>query len=252
MTKIEPSSLRAPLSDEQDAAGETYYSDEQFRTIAASFKIKPGVDLDKLRARLERCAWIYVAFAAHRPRSLGPSERKRALHSLHKIAEKLLAALDVVQANTRIGEDILGAAVALAKRDGLPDFGPELMRYESIPPGDPISMPVWHGTAANQIKKIYEDLRWLVRVLSETERRAKQDIRPAGKRADLPQHEFVCGIERIYQETALSPRRPRFDPISDEERGELLDLLDTCLFPLGVNMTRSALLGLYRRATVRM
>jgi hypothetical protein len=249
LTEIEPSGLRAPLSDEQGAAGETYYSDEQFRRIAASFKIKPGVDLDKLRARFECCAWIYVAFAAHRPRSLGPSERKRKLHSLHKTAEKLLATLDVVQANARTAADILGAADALAKRDGLPDFGPELIPYESIPPGDPMSMPVWQGAAAKQIKKIHEDLRWFVRILKEALERTKQDIRPAGKRADLPQHEFVCGIERIYQETALAPGKPYFDPISDEERGELLNLLDTCLFPLGVNMTRSALLGLHRRAT---
>ena len=90
-----------------------------------------------------------------------------------------------------------------------------------------------------------------VRVLQEAEGRVQQDIRPAGNRPDQDQHEFVCSIERIYQQAALEPRRPNFDPILEEERGELLDLLNACLLPLGVKMTRSALLGLYRRATER-
>jgi hypothetical protein len=248
-TQVRRSGVRAPIPDEQYAAGETYYTKDHLRRIFRSFKAKPDTDLDWLRDEIERCAWVYVAFSDHhRPRSIEPSERKRRLNSFRKRAEAFLAAAEAVGANMRLAEDIRGAADALAKRDGLPDFGPELIRYESIPPGDPISMPVWHGAAEKQIKKTHDGLRWFVRVLREAEARAQQGIRPAGNRADLPQHEFVCGIERVYQKTALEPRRPNFDPISEEERGELLDLLNACLLPLGVNMTRSALLGLYRRA----
>jgi hypothetical protein len=85
-------------------------------------------------------------------------------------------------------------------------------------------------------------------VLDEAERAIQLAIKPAGNRADEALHDFVRNIFSVYQEAAVDPRNPYYDGELGEEQGEFLDFLNTCLLPLEVNMTFSALLGLYRRA----
>ena len=48
--KLEKSGVRAPLSDEEDAAGKTYYTNDDFNRIVATFRAKPGTNLDQTSA----------------------------------------------------------------------------------------------------------------------------------------------------------------------------------------------------------
>jgi len=168
---------------------------------------------------------------------------------LRSKAEAFAEALDAARSSIWLTEDIRGASVELVRRkEALPDYLPEPIEYDSCPPGNPITLQSWGGPAQEQIKKVRGALHWFVEVLRLAEARAQQGIRPASRRADEPLYEFLFGIEQLYEQAACNPTRPHFDPIEEVERGELLDLINACLAPLGVNMTRSALLALYRRA----
>lgn len=116
------------------------------------------------------------------------------------------------------------------------------------PPNSPTEGKSWYSAIENKINKMYDDVRWLVRVLREAESRIERDIQPAAKRSDEALYGFIQRIHPIYQELAVNPKAPYFDAIADQEEGEFLKFLDACLRPLGVNKTHSALRGLYRRA----
>jgi hypothetical protein len=248
-TRITPG-LRAPLSDDHDAAGETYYGPDHLAVIDRSFEAKPNADLAEFRRKIERQAWLYVAYEHGKTRRPLPSDRKRHIAKLRKRAAAFAEALDSARSSIWLAEDIRGAAEKLARRkEALPSYPPDLIEYESCPPGDPVILQSWGRPAEEQIKTVYDELQWFLEVLRLAEMRAQQAIRPASPRADEPLHEFICGIERLYEQTASNPTRPYFDPTEDVQRGELLDLINACLTPLGVNLTRSALLALYRRAT---
>ena len=237
------------MDDKSQAECPRYHNDDITR-IGASYCLTKEAGLPVwpiwFKERLERIAWIYTQAKAEKKLST-PSTTKRDAEALRTQTRRLAASLEKAREDDRLKQEISVAAKELAGIYGLPDFEPEAITYESIPPGDPITRKSW--PVDRQMQQAGRTIDWLVAVFDTVLCRMTEEMGHPGNRADEDLHEFIRAIDSLYRETAADPRNPYFDPISGVEKGELLGLLHACLYPLGIYLEGSALLGRWQRAT---
>ena len=221
------------------------YADDDIARIAASYRLRSD-DVWPIwfKERLERIAWIYRETKAEEKPAI-PSATIRRMEALRQRARYLTTILDA--ADFRLQGELDLAARELADMYGLPDFEAEVVVYESIPPGDPITKTRW--PVERQLYKSRQAVDYLVAVFDTALRRMTDEKEPGGNRADEHLHEIVRALDSFYRETAADPRNPYFDSVSGVEKGELLSLLHASLYPLGVHLdSSSALLSRWQRA----
>jgi hypothetical protein len=233
-----------------------YVNDDIIR-IASSYRLKcqDAVWPIWFKERLERIAWIFrEARAEVKPAT--PSTTMEHLDRLRQRVRYLITQLE--KADFQLQGELELAAKELADMYGLPDFEAETIVYESIPPGNPITKNRW--PVERQIRKSRQALDYLLAVFDIAYRRMTDEKEPGGNRPDEHLHELVRAIDGFYRETAADPR----DPYSDDEaatkpgrgdgaRGELLELMHSVLWPLGVEeKSPVGLLNLWKRATGRV
>ena len=56
--------IRAPLTEEEGANGQMYYSEGNIKSILQTFKPRSDLDRDEFVRRLENAAWLFVNLAA--------------------------------------------------------------------------------------------------------------------------------------------------------------------------------------------
>jgi hypothetical protein len=132
---------------------------------------------------------------------------------------------------------------ALANRTSVPDVPGEVQRTlhrtcEALVEAEKL---IGHTVAVAELKKTTRERK-----------HAKPGRKAAGRRADEPLHDFVRFLDQVYEELAENPRSPgTVDRSSDAKGGELVELLDACLRPLGQIYETDGIVSLWRRATGR-
>ena len=243
--------IRGPLTEEELASGQRYYSDTDISRIHQTFKARPNLDQDNFARRLETAARWFAELAAAK-KGKPPSESQREWERRAELIRTALAALE--QMDIRAQSDLAYAADELARRTGeLPDFGPtkiELPALPGIEPGLSDNMSVWPVEA--QIQKSMDSLNWLHQCLLEATSRATKEKSKPGNRPNESKHFFYRTAVAAYRDAAQQPKNPLKDRISGHLCGEVLDFIEACLKPLGVADSRGVIYDTYYRAGAKM
>ena len=230
--------IRAPLTEEEEASGQMYYSEGNIKSILQTFKPRSDLDRDEFVRRLENAAWWFVNLAAA-DKAKPPSTSQRKWEQRARKIEGLLA--DFGQMSGWERGDLEYAAEHLAQRTGaLPDLAPERIELPPVPGAEPSPSDyttVW--PVAEQIEKSLATLRWLRECVIEAALWAEYQKATSGNRPIEAKHDFYRTVFSIYEEAAENPRDPYKDPTKETPSGEVLDMLQACLQPLGVLDSKS-------------
>lgn len=230
------------------------YTTGQIGRILSTVKWGSDVQSDKIQRQIQNAAWLYEPYRRLLLEEGRPSDRERRLQPVLK---KLRAASAAVQGLSSADLDHLNSAGQdLGKTEGrLPDVEPERVTLPP-PPGqtEPDCMNIWDG--ARQIDAGLERLNWLVRCVERAiERVGREKLPHGGAVADDPLHAVIRKLNKTYLEYAADPRTPGTN-IGDGSResrtwrqSELLDFLEAALCSLGIQKSREAIYGDWRRAT---
>ena len=239
--------IRAPLTKEEEAGGQRYYSEGNIESILQTFKPRSDLDRDEFARRLENAAWRFVNLAAAE-KAKPPSTLQRDWEQRARKIERLLANFDQMSGWERA--DLEWAAEQLAQRTGaLPDLAPDTIELPPVPGAEPSPSDyttVW--PVAEQIEKSLATLRWLRECVTEAALWAEYQKTTPGNRSIEEKHEFYRTVFSIYEEAAENPRNPYKDPTKGTPSGEVLDLLEACLRPLGVLDSKSGIHATRERA----
>jgi hypothetical protein len=267
--------VREPIPESEWIERRTlYYNDAQRQKILSTFERRLGADD---RSFLD-CLEIEACFFVHKARSVRkephrPHEANRDRDSIIRTAKDLIGAIEKLSVPAR--EDISLAATQLARAnhkfgETIPsnviryDGVTNVIRYDSV-----ISDEVYvREFNTNQwITRIKTDLEWLARCSEHANSRNLAPIRiktpdghslesltwslpPAGNRADGPLLAFIEAIVSAYADHAKRPAKPKYNKTKkadSEPEGELLDLIHTCLAPLGITKNKAAVFKILER-----
>ncbi len=239
--------IRAPLTEEEEASGQMYYSEVNIKDILQTFKPRSDLDRDKFVRRLENAAWWFVNLAAT-DKAKSPSTLQREWEQRARKIEELLANFAQMSGGER--GDLEWAADQLAQRTGaLPDLAPDRIELPPVPGAEPSPSDyttVW--PVAEQIEKSLVALRWLHECVTEAALWAEYQKADPGNRPIEAKHDFYRTVVRIYEEAAEDPQNPQEDRTEGTFSGEMLDMLQACLKPLGVHDSESIIYKTYYRA----
>ncbi len=237
--------IRAPLTEDEVANGQTYYSEADINHILGIFASRPDLDRDEFVGRLEKAAWLFVNLAAT-DKAKPPSTLQREWEHRARKIEGLLADFSQMSGGER--GDLEYAADQLAQRTGaLLDLAPPVPGAEPSPSDFTTVWPV-----AEQIEKSMATLRWLRECVTEAALWAEYQKANPGNRPIEAKHDFYRTVVRIYQEAAENPRNPQKDWLDGFFFGEVLDMLQACLEPLGVPDSKSIIYATYYRAGAKL
>ena len=238
--------IHAPLTEDEVANGQTYYSEADINHILGIFASRPDLDRDEFVGRLEKAAWLFVKLAAT-GKAKPPSTLQREWEQRARKIEKLLA--DFARMSGFERGDLEYAADQLAQRTGaLLDLAPPVPGAEPSPSDFTTVWPV-----AEQIEKSLAAVRWLGECVTEAALWAAYQKADPGNRPIEEKHDFYRTVVRIYQEAAENPRNPQKDRLDDGIFfGEVLDMLQACLKPLGVHDSESIIYKTYYRAGAKL
>ncbi len=243
--------IRAPLTKEEEAGGQRYYSEGNIESILQTFKPRSDLDRDEFARRLEDAAWRFVNLAAAE-KAKPPSTLQRDWEQRARKIERLLANFDQMSGWER--GDLEYAAEQLAQRTGeLPDLEPGRVDLPPVPgaessPAD--YMMVWPVT--EQIEKSLAAVRWLHECVTEAALWAGYQKENPGNRPIEAKHDFYRTVVSIYEAAAEDPRNPQKDRITGDPSGEVLDTLQACLQPLGVTDSKSIIYKTYYRVGAKL
>ncbi len=239
--------IRAPLTEEEEASGQIYYSEGSIKSILQTFKPRSDLDRDKFVRRLENAAWLFVNLAAA-GKAKPPSTLQLKWEQRARKIEGLLADFGQMSGGER--GDLEYAAEQLAQRTGaLPDLAPDTIELPPVPGAEPSPSDyttVW--PVAEQIEKSLATLRWLRECVTEAALWAEYQKADSGNRPIEEKYDFYRTVVSIYEEAAENPRNPYKDPTKGTPSGEVLDLLEACLRPLGVLDSKSGIHATRERA----
>ncbi len=239
--------IRAPLTEEEEASGQIYYSEGNIKSILQAFKPRSDLDRDEFVLRLENAAWRFVNLAAT-DKAKPPSTLQRDWKQRARKIEGLLA--DFGQMSGWERGDLEYAAEQLAQRTGsLPDLAPERIELPPVPGAEPSPSDyttVW--PVAEQIEKSLATVRWLHECVTEAALWAGYQKANPGNRPIEEKYDFYRTVVSIYEEAAENPRNPYKDRTKGTPSGEVLDMLQACLQPLGVRDSKSIIYATCGRA----
>jgi hypothetical protein len=247
------SAVRKPIPEAEWRTNSFYYDEAQQALILDSVERKPEADDQSFLHQLEISAGIYVSKSWSSTKNpQRPYETNRDREIIISNARQLLDLMAKLSVQAR--EDTLAAAKQLARTNHelgeiIPKNG---VFYESLTPGEQLKTLEWDVN--RWVTRIETDLKWLIAALEYANQRnfvLKTDPRgvepprwqlpPAGNRADGPFLEFMEAIIFAYAAQAKRPIKPVYDRAKSEPEGELLDLIHTCLSPLGAKKSKLAL-----------
>ena len=246
-------SIRAPLTEEEEASGQMYYSEGNIKSILQTFKPRSDLDRDEFVRRLETAAWLFVNLAAT-DKAKSPSTSQRKWEQRARKIEGLLA--DFGQMSGWERGDLEYAAEQLAQRTGsLPDLAPERIELPPVPGAEPSPSEyttVW--PVAKQIEKSLAAVRWLGECVTEAALWAEYQKATPGNRPIEAKHDFYHTVASIYEEAAEGSWYPQKDGTEGtlSGSGEVLDMLQACLEPLGVPDSRSVISATYDRTVKKL
>ncbi len=193
--------IRAPLTKEEEAGGQRYYSEANIEGILQTFKPRSDLDRDEFVRRLEDAAWRFVNLAAAE-KAKPPSTLQRDWDRRAKKIEGLLS--DFGQMSGWERGDLEYAAEQLAQRTGeLPDLEPGRVDLPPVPGVEPSPsdyMMVWPVT--EQIEKTLTALRWLRECVTEAAMWAKYQKADSG----ILTHALESVAQRLQGLGAIRPR----------------------------------------------
>ncbi len=237
--------IRDPLTRDEEANGQTYYNEAYINRILGQFASHPDVDRAEFARRLENAAWWFVNLAAA-DKAKPPSTLEREWKQRARKIEELLANFAQMSGGER--GDLEYAADQLAQRTGaLLDLAPPVPGAEPSPSDFTTVWPV-----AEQIEKSLAAVRWLGECVTEAALWAAYQKADPGNRPIEEKHDFYRTVVRIYDEAAENPRNPHKDPLDGIFFGEVLDMLQACLKPLGVHDSESIIYKTYYRAGAKL
>ncbi len=239
--------IRAPLTEGEETSGQTYYSEGNIKSILQTFKPRPDLDRDEFVRRLENAAWRFVNLAAT-DKAEPPSTLQLKWEQRARKIEGLLA--DFGQMSGWERGDLEYAAEQLAQRTGeLPDLEPgrvDLLPVPGVEASPSDYMMVW------PVEKSLAAVRWLHECVTEAALWAGYQKATPGNRPIEAKHTFYRTAVNIYEEAAEDPRNPQKDRIRGDLSGEVLDMLQACLQPLGVLDSRSIIYETCDRAGAKL
>ena len=239
--------IRTPITDGDYDSGQRYYSESDIESIFQTFKPRSDLDRVEFVRRLENAAWWFVNLAAT-DKAKPPSTLQRDWVQRAKKIEGLLA--DFGQMSGWERGDLEYAAEQLAQRTGaLPDLAPDRIELPPVPGAEPSPSDyttVW--PVAEQIEKSLAAVRWLRECVTEAALWAEYQKADSGNRPIEEKHDFYRTVVSIYEEAAENPRNPYKDTTKETPSGEVLDLLEACLRPLGVLDSKSVIHATRERA----
>jgi len=216
-----------------------YTSDEKQR-ILDSVVWKQGADTSLILMQIERGAiWCAGLRQAHAERPDRPASKQLEFwHSLHSGLQDVNARLARVLDDSLIYMEI---ETALASRTAVVDV-PETVRQTLLRASEGL------GDAEKLVRHTIE---FAASEKTTRERKhAPAGRKAAGRRADKALHNFVRLLHRIYCESGENPRPPvTEDHSSGFKGGEIVQLLDACLRPIGLAYSSDGIVSLLRRAT---
>jgi hypothetical protein len=253
--RMRRSTVREPIPEGEERLTNSFYYDEAHQAlILDAFERKPESDDQSFLRRLEISAGFYVS------RSWARTKNPQRPHKMNRDRESIINSvrqcLDLMaKLSVQAREDAIAAAKQLARTNH--ELGEIIPRnvifYESVTPDKELeTLEEWD--VSRWVTRIETDLKWLMAALERANQRnfvLKTDPRgvepprwqlpPAGNRADGPFLEFMEDIIFAYAAQAKRPIKPVYDRAKSEPEGELLDLIHTCLSPLGAKKSKLAL-----------
>ncbi len=246
-----PFRIRAPLTEEEIASGQSYYSNADIENIFQSFGHHGDLHKVQLAHRLEVAAWWFVNLAAAgtgKPPSI-------LLRKWEHLAEKLEACIEEFDQVSGREQGVLEyAAQQLATRDGqLPDLAPDQIELPTVPGADPLlryQSSFW--PVEKQLERSLASLRWLQRCVAEAASSAGNEKKKSGNRPNEAKHGFYRTLACIYDETALNPLNPQKDRIDGTFHGEVLEYFAACLHPLGLHDSQRSIYETFYSAGAKL
>ncbi len=243
--------IRDPLTEEEIASGQSYYSETDIESIFQSFKHRSDLDKAQFARRLKDTAFWFVSLAAA-GKGEPPSTLQRKWEHRAKKIKELIAEFERLGGREKANLEY--AAEQLAQRMGeLPDLTPDKIELPPVPGADPSPsdyLMVW--PVEEQLRKSIAALEWLHQCVNEAGAQAGDEKAKGGNRPIEPKHAFYRDVVGIYDEAALAPKNPQKDRIRGDVYGEVLDFLEACLRPLGVCDTRKVIYKTYYRAGAKL
>ena len=243
--------IRDPLTEEENANGQSYYSDANIEDILQSFEHRSDLDEEQFVRRLEVTALWFVDLAASGA-GKPPSTLQR---KWGRLAEKLEACItEFDQVGGREQGVLEHAAQQLATRDGqLPDLAPDQIELPTVPGADPSLR--YHSSfwpVEKQLERSLASLRWLQRCVAEAASSAGNEKTKPGNRPNEAKHGFYRTLACIYDEAALNPRNPQKGRIDGTFHGEVFEFIATCLHPLGLHDSQRSIYETFYSAGAKL
>ena len=192
----------------------SYYSDAQFAEVLGTFRPAPGFDKAKFREQLERVAWFYYEWKADPDELQTDAQRRDFIRTLGAAAKSLRVKMREADASNCISKAFrqIGA-----------------------------------DTIYLRLQRLQKALEWFGNVSDHAAAAIESDIKKGGNRPDEPLRELILSVTDLYQQAAENFQKPTGWQ-ADNKRGELLQLLQAVLRPVGVEMSLPALRQAYLRA----
>lgn len=243
--------IRVPLTEEERASGQSYYSDANIEDVLQSFKHRSDLDEEQFARRLEVTAHWFVNLAASGA-GKPPSTLQRKWGRLAEKLEACIAEFGQIRGGEQA--DLEYAAEQLARRDGqLPDLAPDQIELPTVPGADPLL--VYHSVfwpVEKQLRQSLASLRWLQQCAAEASSLAGDEKTTPGNRPIEAKHGLYRQIACIYSENALNPQNPQQDRIEETYFGEVLKFFEACLWPLGVDDSRRVIYDTFSSAGAKL
>ena len=164
---------RPPLTFEEMAGGQRYYSEANIKRILQSFVHRSDLDKAQFARELEIAAlWFVNLVAAGRGKP--PSILQREWEQEAEKIEGVIAEFD--QRDGREQAALEYAAEQLVQRmGGLPDLAPKTIELPPVPGADPSpsdNLMVW--PIEEQLQKVQATIRWYYECVKETAARGRR------------------------------------------------------------------------------
>ena len=216
-------------------------------TILATLPNGDAVDRERFARDLDDAADWFCALAH------GIAEHETAPSLKTRRWDALLKGLDRAQAGLQgfPGGELTAAADELARIEAaLPDFEPHrvpLEPVEGVPGTEAQFVTDWEPE--RQIRKVVENLDWLIRVAQRGHRNAESEVSAGGNRPDEAREMFLRRLARILRDVCgLDSLSTWTDRGTGETKGDLPKFLAAVVTPLDYRASRRALVDAYRRA----
>lgn len=201
-------------------------TEKRFSEVIATFEKKTNFNCAELWQFFTRCVWIYYEHVKIAQKIARSRERVSSLKAFRKRIAALDKALAGLRADPYINRAVNDAA-----------------RYVDQP----------HAVAgSNLVQRFIGQLKLLGDVIAAAETAAIATKEPSGgNRPDAALHELIPAVSELYMREAAVPREPNGWAADTNDGGELLNLLQATLRPLGIKKTNAALRKMYQRAKAR-